>query len=97
MADAIIRTTIDGVHYDLDLGDITALDAKDFRREVGIPLAAAMSEAEGVDIDVIAGLVWLVRRKTERGLSYTDVASTITFNSDIDFGDAEEAVSGPEA
>lgn len=96
MADAVVRITVDGMNYDLDMGDINAIDAKDFRREVGITLASSMTDSVDVDLDVIAGLVWLARRKTERGLTYNDVASMLSFNSDIDFSDVEDG-EHPEA
>jgi hypothetical protein len=31
------------------------------------------------DLDVVAGLVWIVRRRTEPGLTYDDVAGVMTY------------------
>lgn len=96
MPNPIVRVTVDGTDYDLDFSDLTGIDAKDFRREVGIPLAAVLAETQDPDIDVIAGLVWLARRKTQPSLTYTEVAAGINFMMDMDINPLEET-SSPEA
>lgn len=93
---SVIRASVDGVDYDLDFSDLTAIDAKDFRREVGTPLASVLTGGVDADIDVIAGLVWLARRKHQPSLTYTEVAQSISFTSDLDVNPVEEAEPNPE-
>ena len=92
----IVRVTVGDDTYDIDFGALTAPDAKEFRKAVGIPLAAVLSGAQDGDIDVIAGLVWLARRKDEPALTYEQVAATISYLTTIDFEQVTEADS-PEA
>lgn len=93
---SVVRATVDGVDYDLDFSDLNAIDAKDFRREVGIPIASVLTGGVDADLDVIAGLVWLARRKNEPSLTYTAVAESISFTSDLDLNAVEEAEPDPE-
>lgn len=79
-----------GQVYELKPDEVTAEDAKDFRREVGTALGAVFGGARDVDLDVIAGVIWIVRRKEgERTLKYHDVAGKLTYASEIRFPDAE--------
>lgn len=107
MSDQAIEITIDGKVTLYNPSDITANDAKDFRRAVGIPLSKALRE-DSEDIDTIAGLVWLVERRTDASCTYADVAGSINFGSKIVFGpnvaakpdaeeDKEEPGDSPEA
>lgn len=91
-----VKITVDGVAHILDYSELTAIDSKDFRREVGIPLASVLTDKEDVDLDVIAGLIWLARRKNEPGLTYETVARSVTLTSDVGLVDAEEEPA-PEA
>lgn len=77
-----IVVEVDGKTYRLDRRQMTANDAKDFRAAVGVPLTKVMTEGSW-DVDVVAGIVWLVRRRTERTLAYATVAGDITYDSDI--------------
>ena len=78
-----VVVTLAGKEYRLDRRQMTANDAKDFRGAVGVPLTKVMAEGSW-DVDVVAGIVWLVRRRTERTLAYQTVAAGITYDSDID-------------
>ena len=89
--------SVDGQKWVLDFSDLTAIDAKDFRREVGFPLASVLSGGEAEDLDVYAGLVWLARRKDEPKLTFAEVAATITMNTDLGFDDEVEEDADPEA
>lgn len=91
MADpAVLVITVDGTQYKVKLSQLTAIDAKDFRAAVGVSLAQAIAGGSG-DLDVIAGLVWLARRKIERGLPYAKVAAALTYDSDIDLTEPDDA------
>ncbi len=78
-----VLITLDGAEYRLRFRDITAIDAKDFRAKVGVALTQALAEGS-TDLDVVAGLIWLVRRKTERSLPYEAVAQAVNYDSDMD-------------
>lgn len=80
----------DGVKYTIRMSDLSAADAGLFRKTVGLPLAAAFTEGNA-DIDVIAGLVWLVRRKTNPTLAYAAVAETLNYGNLEVGGDAPDA------
>lgn len=82
-ADNAVAITVDGERYLIRLSDLTAIDAGDFRRAVGTSLVSVMSEGSA-DLDVIAGLVWLARRKRERGLKYEDVARRLTYDTSVE-------------
>ena len=85
--------------YELRLGDLTPRDSGDFRREVGMPLMQAFG---ATDLDVIAGFVWLIRRRAQRNLSYAEVADSFTyadylggFDADGDGSEAEDPTDPP--
>lgn len=88
MAYSSLAITVDGTTYTVRMADLSAIDAKEFRAAVGVSLAQAMHEGS-TDLDVIAGLVWLARRKRERGLAYVKVAKDINYDSDIDVTEAD--------
>lgn len=93
----VIAFAIAGENYTVNYAHLTAVDAGDFRRAVGIPLAAAFKEGVA-DIDVIAGLVWLVRRAGDRTLTYEKVAATVNYgNVDFDQAADEGDPNSPEA
>lgn len=97
MPNKTVRITVGDDVYDIDFSDLTAVDAKDFRREVGIPLAAVLADKEDADIDVIAGLVWIVRRKAEKGLTFDTVAKSISFTTTLDLDATPDGGDPPEA
>jgi hypothetical protein len=66
---------------DFDVNDVTANDMRDFEAETGIPFDE-MSEHES-NIDVIQGIVWLVARRSNPGMTYND-AGNIPVNKTLD-------------
>ena len=88
MADDAISFVAAGVRYDVRFDDLTAADAGDFRRAVGMPLVSAFKDGN-TDLDAIAGLVWLVRRRGQRGLAFASVAETLTYGN-VDMAGAED-------
>lgn len=77
-----IRIKIDGEVYAITAGDLTALDARALRNEVGVSFPRLMQQAaEDFDIDTLAALIWLARRTAgERTLRYEDVAAEIGYD-----------------
>lgn len=99
-----LKLTIDGAEYVVRAGDLTALDSRELRKQVGMSFAALLQAFNtDPDIDLIAAVMWLARRiKGEAQLTYDDVAGEVGYDvlDQIEFADAgpEEAeVAGPEA
>ncbi|MGH9225704.1 MAG: hypothetical protein ACRD2W_18400 [Acidimicrobiales bacterium] len=94
-----ITIRLDGTNFNFSASQVTAIDARDFRAAVGVPIMQVFTQ-NSVDLDVMAGMIWVVRRRTERGLTYEQVASSITYDSDFAFADADgdgsEETAGPE-
>ncbi len=94
---ATLRVTWDGRTDEIRLDDVTAAEAGLFRRHVGISLRQAF---EDIDVDTMAGLVWLVRRRENSRLTYEQVARSFTY-ADLaaameDTLDDDSAVEGPD-
>jgi hypothetical protein len=89
-----LQLTVDGEHVVIRFGDLTPRDARDFRRAVGTPLMQAFTP-ENLDLDMLAGLVWLARRRDNPALTYEEVESTTTFGSFV--FDTETSTNGQEA
>lgn len=83
-----IRFKVNGQSHDIDLGNFTAIDAKDFRKAVGISLGEVFAK-EAVDIDVIAGILWLDQRRFKHGLTYDVVARGFTYDTELDVEEAD--------
>lgn len=97
--------TIDGVAYTLYPEELTAADASAVRRatrkEWGEPMSlrSLLDEMvtedgtpnDGFDLDVLAVLAWLARRQQGDSVSLRAIAESITYSSDMDFGDDEAA------
>ncbi len=98
-----LKFEVDGKEYILRPGELSARDAIDFRGAVGVGLTEAVATMGGGDLGVLAGLIWLVRRKTERALTFDAVADSFTLGTVLDGFNVEEvnglkAVdAGPEA
>lgn len=99
-----LKIAIDGTEYEVRRGDLTALDSRELRRQVGMSFVAVIRECgTDPDIDLIAAVVWLARRvKGEIHLTYNDVAAEMGYDvlDTIEFGEAgpEEAdAADPEA
>lgn len=92
-----LAITLDGREYVVRSAELTAIDAKDFRAAVGMSIMSVLTDPSGLDLDVVAGLVWLLRRRTERGLSFDAVAASINYDSDLAFAQTDGAANGAEA
>lgn len=78
-----LAISVDGKDYVIRFGDFNALEAREFRREMGTGLAAAFNDTP--DLDTVAGVLWLHRRKTNPKLKFEDVAKELTYlNFDVD-------------
>lgn len=76
-----LNFTVAGARYEIDLGDLTPQDARDFRMAVGMSPMSALGDA---DLDVVAGWVWLVRRRSLPNLTYAEVCGSFTYQDYFD-------------
>lgn len=97
-----VRLTIDGRVYEVRHGDLSALDVRALRREVGVSFVGLIDELnDAPDVDSIAAFMWLARRlEGEKALTYEAVAAEvdydITDSLKIDEPGAEDATTDPE-
>jgi hypothetical protein len=85
------RITVDGKRYVFSVDDASADDAGALRRATGLSLRGLLNAAmEDLDIDVVAALVWLVRRRDEPHLRYEAVAKEIGYSTPIEWADPDE-------
>jgi|GEM_PF-3863611 hypothetical protein len=95
-----LALTVDGVETIVRFQDFTALEARDFRREMGVGLISAFTDSP--DLDTLAGVLWLKRRQTDPKVTFETVAGGLTYlNFDADFAsttaDPAGEVADPEA
>lgn len=84
MADSsTLEITLDDDRHTVRLDDLSAADAKAFRAAVGVPIAQVFNDPTGIDLDVIAGLIWLCKRRIQPTLSYDAVSRTLTYGSNF--------------
>lgn len=81
--------------YDLELADFTAAEATAFRHALGLSIAQVVNDGSA-DVDAVAGLVWLVRRRGAKSLPYAAVADSITYGN-VAALDAAAAAAGEES
>lgn len=82
MAQPALVITIGAQTYRLRPGQITGLDAKDFHAQTGQRLIDVMRRGP-LDLEEVAGLVWIARRRRERGLPFEVVAAEINYDSEL--------------
>lgn len=97
IGNSAVEIQVDGRTYSLDLADMTGAETAAFRQAVGVSPTQAL--VAGLDLDCIAGFVWIIRKRTERALGYQQVAKSITWrNVELDVvGDEPEETVSPEA
>lgn len=100
MSDDRFTLLVDGKPYTLRPSEVSASLAGEFRRATGLSVRSLLQMAgEDMDLDVIAGFVWLARRQAGEKIIYAVVADSITYETEIDT-DAEpepEDADSPEA
>lgn len=91
MADIEFRIT-DGPYkgnYEVDIGDITANDVGDLLAQGGPDLDMVLAGGAARGTRAIAAIVWVARRRGNKGLAYRAVAEHITF-AVVDAAEPEE-------
>lgn len=77
--DLAVRITIAGKEREFRVGEYTAVEARLFRREMGVSLQKVFRDGD-VDLDIIAALWWLQRRRDNPKLTFEDVAGAFTYD-----------------
>lgn len=96
--DAKVSITIEDRTYSLELKDIDGLEARAYRKATGFGVKSSFDlfqRGEFDDLEVVAGIVWLVRRREEPGLSYEDVLGSLTYGAFAE-GASEETADATE-
>jgi len=86
--------TLEGKAYKLRAGELSALDAKEFHAAIGVRLLEVFRRGPQ-DLDEVAGLVWLCRRRREPGLPYEVVAAEINYDTVLKV-EAEDSPTAPK-
>lgn len=66
---------------------LNAIDARDFRRELGMSLTQAFASTP--DLDTLVGLLWLARRRRQPGLTFEQVAAKVGY-ADLEIAKDDE-------
>jgi hypothetical protein len=100
---AALTIKIDGKSYEVRVGEFTGRDVRDFRAVLGFTPQKVFNDPSLYgDLDAMAGLVWLVRRRAEPSLGFEKVLDSISYDN-VDVvteGDAQTQEAGdssPEA
>lgn len=91
-ADHKLRIKVGAKVHNFKLSNFTGEDARAFRDMFGFGLVTAFTAP---DLDTIAALVWLVRRKANRNLQYGAVARGLNYANTTIEEIGEDSTDGP--
>jgi hypothetical protein len=93
-----IAMEVDGTQYVIAAKDLTALDVRAMRDQLGYTYNGLVKRAtQDMDVDIVAAIVWLSRRiYGEPDLDYDAVAAVMTYETTYSFVDPKD-VTPPEA
>lgn len=75
-----LKITVHGVDYTLNFADLNPLDAADVRKATGLALNVLINADP--DLDTIAVLYWLARRKSgDRRVTFAEIASELSYDA----------------
>lgn len=97
---AAMVISLDGQEFRLRPQEITALDSKAFRDAVGVGLMEVFMGQVSIELEIAAGLLWIIRRKSNPRLTFEDVAGALRMDSDLHVVEAPEGeldTTNPEA
>jgi hypothetical protein len=93
MAEVTLAFKIGDKQYVADYRELNGIEARDFRRTVGVPAHLSLSATASGQIDpleYVAGWKWILDRQEDPTLTYEDVLGSIDGNSWEFVKDAEE-------
>lgn len=79
-----MKIVADGKTYELEVLDMDGIEVRDFRKATGVSPTEVFLLGEPNDADALelaAGVIWIVRRRAEAGLTYEQVLGSLTFKS----------------
>lgn len=85
-----------GKNYSIGPGDLNAVEARDYRKQMGESLARSMQSGD-IDIDVIATLMWLTDRRTNPTVTWESVAGAVSYANIADIEVEVEADEDPSS
>lgn len=91
LAKVRLRASVGGRPFECRIGRLTGEQIRDFRTVTGVGLMQAL---QALDLDTFAALVYVVRRRGHRKLTYQSVLHEITYE---DFETLEEVTEADEA
>lgn len=80
---ATMIISLDGEEFRLRPQEITALDSKAFHDAVGVGLMQVFTGEVSMELEVAAGLLWIIRRKSNPRLTFEDVAGALRLDTDL--------------
>lgn len=88
-----VTIMVDGRTYSVFAKDLSALDTAALRRELGLSFRGLLEAGNtDPDIDLLAGVMWLSRRVAgESSLTYAEVASAFTYDTEVELVPEDEA------
>lgn len=82
-----LKMTIEGQEQLFRLGDFTGAETRMFRDMTGQKILTAFFD---IDLDLIAGLVWLRARREDKKVTYSSINERLTWD-DVQVGHASDA------
>lgn len=79
----------DGNKYHVEVDDITRNEWRELRSALGMTQQEVLLGLAQVDLDVVAGVLWLVMRRDNPDVQYEDL--DITYRSIIEQAEGEQA------
>lgn len=81
--------TVDGESFTFRLGEVTAVDVRELRREAGMGVPEMVAQAEFQagsiwDIDSAAALIWMARRQAGDLVPFSEVAESLRLDQVIE-------------
>src|SRR5690606_17377658 len=91
-----LRITVGGRPYEIAMGEFSALDEVHYKKATGEDMMSAFTGGN-INTILLAGLVWLHRRRYEKTLRFETVAAEFKWNdlSSMEFLDDEDAPQEP--
>lgn len=91
----IVTFTVDGVAYDIDLFDIDGVEWRDAKRASGMLQQEIIRQGLAGELDAVAALLWVWRRRGEPGLTYEALLRSLSLKSGLPVEGVQEADADP--
>lgn len=75
--DVVVAFDYEGERYRLANDEMTAAERLAWRQTFGMPYLAMLTQ--GLDIDFAAGVIWIIKRRSNPRLRFSDIAEKLTW------------------